>query len=71
MLLASIDPATQIFAAHMADATLAVQAPVLEVADLQALEASLSAIQQGRLASNGLYPRVFPVRGPVKVRHRG
>jgi hydroxyacylglutathione hydrolase len=65
-LLSAIDPQTRIFAAHMEDATIAVEAPVLEVADLRALENSLAAIEQGRMASTGFYPRVFPVRGPIK-----
>lgn len=66
MLLASIDPATQIFAAHMEDSTVAVNAPVLEIADLRALQGFLTAMQQGHLTSSGFYPRVFPVRGPIK-----
>jgi glyoxylase-like metal-dependent hydrolase (beta-lactamase superfamily II) len=65
-LLAGIDPATQIFAAHMEDPTDAVQAPVLGVADLRALEACLTGIAQGHLQSAGFYPRVFPVRGTLK-----
>ena len=65
-LLSGIDPATQIFAAHMEDATVAVQAPVLGVADLHALETSLTAIARGQLQPEGFYPRVFPVRGTVK-----
>ncbi len=65
-LLAGIDPATRIFAAHMQDATVAVQAPVLGIEDLRALESSLTGIAQGRLQSEGFYPRVFAVRGTVK-----
>jgi hydroxyacylglutathione hydrolase len=65
-LLADIDPATRIFTAHMEDAPAPVRAPVLEVADLTALEGTLVAIQQGSLDSAGFYPRVFPVRGAVK-----
>ncbi len=65
-LIAAVDPATQIFAGHMADSTVAVKAPVLEVADLQALELTLTGISDGHLASTGFYPRVFPVRGAVK-----
>ena len=36
-LIAIIDPATQIFAAHMADPELAVTAPIMAVADPRAL----------------------------------
>jgi glyoxylase-like metal-dependent hydrolase (beta-lactamase superfamily II) len=65
-LLSTIDPATQIFAAHMEDPAVAVTAPVLQVADLRALDRALTAIEQGSVTSVGFYPRVFPVRGPVK-----
>ncbi len=65
-LLLTIDPTTQIFAAHMEDAAVAVRAPVLEVGDLRALEASLTAIAAGQLHSEGFYPRIFPVRGVLK-----
>jgi hydroxyacylglutathione hydrolase len=65
-LISEVDPATQIYAGHMADSTVAVRAPVLNVTDLRALERTLVAISAGRLASTGFYPRVFPVRGPVK-----
>jgi len=64
-LLAMIDPGTRIFTAHMADPPAPVRAPVLEVADLRALEATLLGIEQGKLESSGFYPRVFPVRGVV------
>ena len=66
LLLARIDPGTRVFAAHMQDADRAVVAPVLAVADLQALDGTLTAIAAGRLSATGFYPRVFPVRGPVK-----
>jgi len=64
-LLAMIDPGTRIFTAHMRDPPAPVRAPVLEVADLRALEATLLGIEQGKLESTGFYPRVFPVRGVV------
>src|SRR5215469_15519245 len=64
-LLAMIDPGTRIFTAHMADPPTPVSAPVLEAADLRALEATLIGIEQGSLESTGFYPRVFPVRGAV------
>ncbi len=64
-LLSIIDPATQVFAAHMQDAAAEVKAPALEVADLHALESTLIAIDAGTLASRGFYPRIFPVRGPI------
>jgi hydroxyacylglutathione hydrolase len=64
-LLAMIDPVTRIYTAHMAEPPAPVRAPVLEVADLRALEATLLRIEQGTLQSTGFYPRLFPVRGAV------
>jgi hydroxyacylglutathione hydrolase len=64
-LLASIDPVTRIFTAHMEDAPAPVRAPVLEVADLKALEGTLVAIEHGTVDSTGIFPRIFPVRGIV------
>jgi hydroxyacylglutathione hydrolase len=64
-LLATIDPATSIFAAHMEDPPAPVRAPVLQVADLRALERTLLLIKQGQVPSKGFYPQVFPVRGAV------
>jgi len=66
-LLATIDPTTRIFAAHMEDPNVAIKAPVLEVDDLHALDRTLTAIEQGQLASTGFYPRLFPMRGSVKL----
>jgi hydroxyacylglutathione hydrolase len=65
-LLALLDPTARIFAAHMQDADLAVTAPVLTTADLQALDAQLASIEKGRASASGFYPRVYPVRGPLK-----
>jgi hypothetical protein len=39
---------------------------VLQVADLSALERTLTAIEQGDIVSSGFYPRIFPVRGVIK-----
>lgn len=64
-LLSFIDPATRILAAHMEESGAVVRAPVLEVADLRALERTLTAIEQGRLLATGFYPRVYPVRGKM------
>jgi glyoxylase-like metal-dependent hydrolase (beta-lactamase superfamily II) len=64
-LLATLDPATRIYAAHMADDPATVSAPVLDMSDLRALEESLVQIGTGGLRSKGLYPRIYPVRGPV------
>ncbi|MBS0388966.1 MAG: MBL fold metallo-hydrolase [Proteobacteria bacterium] len=64
-LLATLDPATRIYCAHMADAPEAIAAPLLGVADLHALESTLVAIDRGEAKSSGFYPRVFPVRGPI------
>jgi hydroxyacylglutathione hydrolase len=64
-LLATLDPATRIYAAHVADDPAIVSAPVLEFADLRALEAALVQIKTGDATNTGLYPRVFPVRGPL------
>jgi glyoxylase-like metal-dependent hydrolase (beta-lactamase superfamily II) len=65
-LLSVLDPATEILAAHMEDATATIQAPVLTVADLRALQQTLTGINEGRLEATGFYPRVYPVRGPLK-----
>jgi glyoxylase-like metal-dependent hydrolase (beta-lactamase superfamily II) len=64
-LLATLGPDTRLYTAHMQDAPAPVRAPVLEMADLKALEVTLEAIQEGKLASRGFYPRIFPVRGPI------
>jgi len=64
-LVALLDPATRIYAAHMADGAPAIAAPVLEIADLRALEHALVGIESGAAKSSGWYPRVFPVRGPI------
>lgn len=64
-LLTTIDPATRIFAAHMADPPEPIRAPVLAVADLKALERTLTAIEEGSLAPSGFFPRIYPVRGAI------
>jgi glyoxylase-like metal-dependent hydrolase (beta-lactamase superfamily II) len=64
-LLATLGPNTRLYTAHMQDAPAPVRAPVLEMADLKALEATLEAIQKGQLSSRGFYPRIYPVRGPI------
>ncbi len=64
-LLATLDPATRIYCAHMADATDVIAAPVLGVDDLRALETTLVGIERGEMASTGFYPRIYPVRGPI------
>jgi glyoxylase-like metal-dependent hydrolase (beta-lactamase superfamily II) len=58
-LLSMIDPA------HVADDPVIISAPVVEVADLRALEATLVAIDRGTAVSAGSYPRIFTVRGPI------
>jgi hypothetical protein len=50
----------------MEDPDVSVAAPVLRVADLRALDATLAAIEEGHADAAGFYPRVFAVRGPVK-----
>ena len=64
-LLATLNPATQIYAAHMTDDPKIIAAPVLGMADLRALEATLAAIAVGDAKSSGFYPRVYPVRGAI------
>ena len=64
-LLATTDPATRIYAAHLADNPRTISAPVLDVSDLKALEQTLVQINAGRLRNSGFYPRVYPVRGPI------
>jgi hydroxyacylglutathione hydrolase len=64
-LLALLDPGARIYTAHVADDPVIIAAPVLEVADLRALETTLLAIDGGTAVSTGFYPRIFPVRGPI------
>ncbi len=73
-LLSEVDPATAIYTAHRAEPPAPVRAPVLELPDLRALETTLVAVERGRLAecagavpTLAGYPRVFPVRGPIKL----
>ena len=49
----------------MADDPVIISAPTVEVADLRALEATLLAIDAGKLKSPEFFPREFPVRGPI------
>ena len=62
-LLAMLDPGTRIYTAHMADPPAPVTAPVLDVADLRALEATLLNVEQGKVGGTGFYPRIYSVRG--------
>lgn len=64
-LLALLDSAARIYAAHMAEDSRLIAAPALETADLRALEHTLVGIESGAAKSSGWYPRVFPVRGPI------
>jgi hydroxyacylglutathione hydrolase len=64
-LLALLDPETKIYTAHVADDPVIISAPVVEMADLRALEATLVAIDRGTAVSAGSYPRIFTVRGPI------
>lgn len=64
-LLSILDPQTDIFTAHMESPSAPVKAPVLEIADLRALERTLMQIEHGILSSAGFYPRSFPVRGSI------
>lgn len=64
-LLELLDPETKIYTAHVADDPVIIGAPVVEMADLRALEATLVAIDRGKAVSAGSYPRIFPVRGPI------
>jgi hydroxyacylglutathione hydrolase len=64
-LLAMVDPGTRIYTAHMADPPAPVGAPVLDVADLRALEATLLNVEQGKVGGTGFYPRVYAVRGAM------
>jgi glyoxylase-like metal-dependent hydrolase (beta-lactamase superfamily II) len=64
-LLATLDPGTHLYAAHMADNPDAISAPELEVADLRALEETLVRLQAGQLRPAGYFPRVYAVRGAI------
>jgi hydroxyacylglutathione hydrolase len=60
-LLTLLDSQSQILAAHMAESPAPIQAPVLQLADLQALNDALQHIERGDLPSRGFYPRNFSV----------
>lgn len=64
-LLATLDPATHVYAAHLADHPGTISAPVLNVTDLLALEETLVQIGTGDLRYTGHYPRIYPVRGVI------
>jgi hydroxyacylglutathione hydrolase len=64
-LLATLDPATRIYAAHMADGPGTISAPELDVADLRALEGTLIQLSTGNLGYTARYPRTYPVRGRI------
>ena len=65
-LLATVDPATQLLTAHLADDPAVIAAPRMGLADVRALRATLQAIASGRAVAAGVYPRVYPVRGVVR-----
>jgi glyoxylase-like metal-dependent hydrolase (beta-lactamase superfamily II) len=65
-LLTIVDPGTRIYTAHMAKPPAPARAPVLEVADLKALERSLNALNAGHADWTGFYPQIYPVRGKVR-----
>jgi len=65
-LLATLDPTTEILAAHMDQDSATVAAPRLGVIDLRALLATLRAIDGKTARSTGFYPRIFPVRGSIR-----
>jgi len=64
-LLSIIDPSTRLYTAHMEGPPAPIRAPVLEVADLRALESALVAIDSGNAISSGFFPRVFPIQGAM------
>lgn len=66
-LLSRIDPATRIYAAHMAEPPAPVRAPVLEFEDLRALAATLDARERGTLRPEGFFPRRYAVRGGITL----
>jgi hydroxyacylglutathione hydrolase len=65
-LLSTINPATHIFAAHMADAPAPVRAPELGIDALRALQIALVGIDRGESSSQGFYPRIFPVKENIQ-----
>jgi glyoxylase-like metal-dependent hydrolase (beta-lactamase superfamily II) len=64
-LLKLLPADVRIFCAHMEDPAELVQAPELHRDYLVALQATLIGIRDGTLQSEGIYPRIFPVRGKV------
>jgi glyoxylase-like metal-dependent hydrolase (beta-lactamase superfamily II) len=64
-LLSRIAPDTRIYTAHLGDTSAGIAAPRLAVADLEALVVTLVAVASGEARAEGLYPRVYPVRGDI------
>lgn len=72
-VLGNVDPGTRIFCAHMEGIPAPLRAPALAVADLRALEATLSGLQAGivsRVPPHDFptvlgYPVIYPVRGSI------
>jgi hydroxyacylglutathione hydrolase len=60
-LLATLDPATELLTAHLADEPAVIAAPRLAMSDVRALQATLLAIAAGTAVPTGFYPRVFVV----------
>lgn len=65
-LLLTIDPSTEILAAHPDDNARVMGAPRLRVADLRALRATLHSIEAGKAVGAGFYPRTFPVNSTMR-----
>lgn len=60
-LLATLPADTVLWTAHCCRSAGGVAAPWLNMTDLRALDAALTAVRTGRPRGKGFYPRVFPV----------
>jgi hydroxyacylglutathione hydrolase len=66
LLLSTVRPETKILAAHMQGPPAVITAPVLKIADLVDLQASLNAIESGHSKASGFYPRVYLVNDRIQ-----
>jgi glyoxylase-like metal-dependent hydrolase (beta-lactamase superfamily II) len=66
-LLARLPQDVRIYAAHMQEPPAVPAAPVMKYADLEALQATLRGRRAGSVASEGVYPERYPVRGPITL----
>jgi glyoxylase-like metal-dependent hydrolase (beta-lactamase superfamily II) len=66
-LLALLPRHVRLYAAHMQEAPAIPSAPVMVYDDLLALRTTLSSSRQGGVVTEGAYPRIYPVAGPMTL----